>query len=124
MNVADINNIFLRRDGANPASGDLNMNNHRILNVIDPTDPTDLVNKRYADGRFVSKSGDAMIGNLLFKVRNNPMIILGCNDLNDTKLFRIMLGNAGNVIQAQVRTPVLLQTSDGFTIKIGNTVIA
>ena len=124
INVSEINNLFLRRDGANAATGDLNMGNHRILNVTDPTDPSDLVNKRYADGRFVSKNGDAVTGNLLFKVRNNPMIILGCNDLNDAKLFKIMLGNAGNVIQAQVRTPVLLQTTDGFVVKIGNSVIA
>ena len=46
-----VNNNFIRRDGSNDAEGELNLNNHKITNVADPTSSLDAVNKNYADNR-------------------------------------------------------------------------
>ena len=51
VSVRYVNNNFIRRDGSNDAEGELNMNNHKITNVADPTSSLDAVNKNYADNR-------------------------------------------------------------------------
>ena len=124
VNVAEINNLFLRRDGANNATGELDMNNHRISNLADPTEPLDSVNKRFLDNTTVSRNGDTMSGNLIFKVGNKPAITIGCNDLKDNKRFNVLLGSAYNLLQYQTRLPVIIQTSDGFTVRVGDNDVA
>ena len=51
VSVRYVNNHFIRKDGSNDAEGDLNLNNHKITNVANPTLPQDAVNKNYADHR-------------------------------------------------------------------------
>ena len=111
VNVAEINNLFLRRDGANSALGNLDMNNHRVVNIPDPTYQQDIVNRRCVDRTKVDKAGDTMNGNLILKIKNNPTISIGCNDLRDTKKFYVLLGNDLNMIQAQVGLPIAIQTT-------------
>ena len=43
-------NNFLRRDGTNNMEGDINADNHiKIINLSDPTDDGDVINKRYLE---------------------------------------------------------------------------
>lgn len=52
-NTTTLNNIQL-------ASGDLNMNTHKITNLLDPVLPDDAVNKQYIDSNFYTQTaGDA-----------------------------------------------------------------
>ena len=37
VTMAQINNVFLRRDGANNATGELNMSGHKIINIGTPS---------------------------------------------------------------------------------------
>ncbi len=114
-----MNNIFLRRDDANPASGDLNMDNNKIVNVGAPTSDNDCVAKKYVDQTKVGKSGETMNGNLIFKIGSSRGISVGCNDLRGDKKFNLLLGTTGDLISNQIAQPVVLQTSNGFLVKIG-----
>ena len=64
----DANARFLRKDGSNNMSSDLDMNNKRVINVANPTANTDAVNKQYLvnhGGIYLKKDGSvALSGNL------------------------------------------------------------
>ena len=49
------NSNYLKTDGSNQMLGQINMGNHKVINVSDPTLGTDVVNKKYVDGK--TKSG-------------------------------------------------------------------
>ena len=63
-----INNNFLKRDGTSSAMGSINMAGYKLINVGYPDSALDVANKSYVDSSSaadrVSKSGDAMTGNL------------------------------------------------------------
>ena len=39
--VRYVNNNFIRRDGSNDVGGDISMNNHKLVNLSDPTEAQD-----------------------------------------------------------------------------------
>ena len=49
---SQVNNTFLRRDGENTASGDINLASHKLINVSDPTNDQDAVTKKYMHDRI------------------------------------------------------------------------
>jgi hypothetical protein len=49
--VSQINNTFLRRDGANTACGDIDLDSHKLINVLNPTEAQDAATKEYVDNR-------------------------------------------------------------------------
>ena len=109
--MAQINNVLLRRDGDNNATGELNMSGHKIINISTPGAVGDAASKGYVDSSTVSKTGDTMTGNLIMQVGNNPSISLGCNDLRGTKIFNLLLGSTSDMIQNQVGQPLTLQST-------------
>jgi hypothetical protein len=118
------NNIFLRRNGANNATCDLNMSGRRVLNIPTPTERQDDANKSYADETTVIKTGDVIGGNLILKTGNNPSFTLGCNNLLSNKRFSLISGTTSNMIHNQVGQPVTLQATDGILLRIGDCDIA
>ena len=72
----EANTRFLRKDGANNMSSDLDMNNKRVINVANPTANTDAVNKQYLvnhGGIYLKKDGSvALSGNL--DLGNNEIV--------------------------------------------------
>ena len=55
-----VNNTFIRRDGSNDVGGDLSMNNHKLVNLSDPVEDGDVINKRYLESTtndFLRKDG-------------------------------------------------------------------
>jgi hypothetical protein len=56
LTVSQIANLFLRRDGENKMSGDIDMGGNKLLNVADPVGVGDAANKKYADLK-VNKAG-------------------------------------------------------------------
>ena len=51
VTLAQASNAFLRRDGGNAATADINLNSHKITNVLNPTNDQDTATKHYVDGR-------------------------------------------------------------------------
>ena len=45
--------VFMKRDGSNGASGTLNMNDNKISKVIGPEDGTDVATKKYVDDKEI-----------------------------------------------------------------------
>jgi len=66
FSLEQANDIFLRRNGANTITGDINLNYHRLVNVADPTNSQDAATKNCVDsnisGGVTSNSGDIYIG--------------------------------------------------------------
>ena len=46
------NNNYVKVDGSNMMTGDLNMNEQRVKNTLDPSDEQDTVNKRYLESQL------------------------------------------------------------------------
>ena len=49
INIANLTNSFIRRDGGNTAIGTIDMNSHIIINVEDPLSYQDVATKNYVD---------------------------------------------------------------------------
>ena len=49
INIANLTNSFLVRDGGNPAIGTMDMNSHIIKNVTDPLSNQDVATKYYVE---------------------------------------------------------------------------
>ena len=45
-----VNNNFLRRDGSNDVQGELNMNNHKLVGLTEPTESQDAAKMTLKDG--------------------------------------------------------------------------
>jgi hypothetical protein len=50
------NNTYLRRDGGNTATADINLDSHKLVGVADPTNNKDVTNKEYVDDKDALKS--------------------------------------------------------------------
>jgi hypothetical protein len=130
ITMVQINNVFLRRDGTNNVTGELNMNGHKVVNIATQSASGDAASKSYVDSTTVTKTEDTMTGNLIMQVGNNPSISLGCNDLRGTsssgcipKTFNI-LGSTADMIQHQVGQPITMQSSDGIVLWVADNELA
>jgi hypothetical protein len=56
LTLRQINNIFLRRDRANNATGDLNMSRRRVINIPTSSEGQDAANKSYVDQTTVVRA--------------------------------------------------------------------
>src|SRR5688572_8345158 len=149
VTLTQINNSFLRLDGSNDITGDIDMGGHllvglpidypsagngdeaisfnqattliadKITNSAAPTADDHLANKKYVDSTKVSKSGDTMTGNLFLSVSGDRVRTMGCKDVGGKKQFQLLLGSLTNKMQCQLDNPITLQTTDGFLCKQG-----
>lgn len=46
---SQVNNTFLRRDGVNTATSDINLDSHKLINVLDPDNAQDAATRNYVD---------------------------------------------------------------------------
>ena len=132
-------NTFLRRDGTSCASGDINLDSHKLVNVLDPINLQDAATKSYVDKNSnvldtnsnsinkVLKRGDTMTGELRLSVGTGTDRLLGCTDLAVGQRFTLALGNTRNQIQFSVappgenKRPITMDTVAGFRVKINGT---
>lgn len=59
--LQSINNTFLRKDGANAMTGNLNADSFRIMNLPVPQADGDAINTTYGDARYLKLDGSGMM---------------------------------------------------------------
>ena len=65
VSLSYINNNFLRRSGANTATGSINMTGNTLTNVSNPVNAQDVATKNYVEQNTILRNGtQTMIGNL------------------------------------------------------------
>ena len=68
-----VNNNFLRRDGV---EGDIDMSNHRIVNLSDPVNAQDATSENYVSSKYLKRDGaSSMEGDL--DLNNNKITECG-----------------------------------------------
>ena len=73
---------YLKVDGSNMMTGDLNMNEQKVKNTLDPTDEQDTVNKRYLESQltdYLKRDGQSP---MTFDLNMNNFRILNVKDFN------------------------------------------
>ena len=96
INIANLTNTFLRRDGGNTAIGDSDMNSNIIKNVADPLSNQDVVTKNYMHTLAFSTAGGVVSGDVVLS--SDLVRILGCDKLSAGKKFLLMLGSYSNML--------------------------
>ena len=79
----DISN-FLKKDGSVAMTGDLNMNEQRVKNTLDPTDEQDTVNKRYLESQltdYLKRNGQ---NTMTFDLNMNNYKIVNWKDISNS----------------------------------------
>jgi hypothetical protein len=73
LTMAQINNTFLRRDGGNVMTADLNLNKHRLINLSEPTAADDAVTRQYASDTFLKRDGSSAVTGIVDMSKNRLM---------------------------------------------------
>jgi len=136
--IANINsrlNSKVNRNG-DEMHGDLQMNNNNINGLdINPVNVNNSSAVSYgvlihylteAFSQFLQPDGsNVMRGDLLVDSTNNDSVAIGCNNFGSAqKGFAHLLGNINNQLLYNTliaNQPVVLYTSDGFEVRLGNT---
>ena len=118
INIANLTNTFLRRDGGNIAIGAIDMNSNIIKKVADPLSNQDVVIKNYIHTRAFSTAGGVVSGDLVLRIGSDLVRILGCDNLSAGKKFILMLGSYSNMLTYSLPKPFVLKTDAGFVIWI------
>ena len=98
INIANLTNSFLRRDGGNFAIETIDMNSHIIKNVADPLSNQDVATKNYVDKNDATTYVGVVYSDINLKVGTNLVRSLGCYDLTAGKKFVILLGTDTNML--------------------------
>ena len=93
INIANLTNTFLRRDGGNTAIRAIDMNSNIIKNVADPLSNQDPVTKIYIHTHAFSTAGGVVSGDVVLRIGSDLVRILGCDNLSAGKKFILMLGH-------------------------------
>ena len=72
INIANLTNSFLRRDGGNTAIGSIDMNSNITKNVSDPLSNQDVATKNYVDTNAFTTTGGTVSGVILINVESGP----------------------------------------------------
>ena len=123
INIANLTNSFLRRDGGNIAIGAIDLNSNIIKNVWDPVSNQDVATTNYVDKIAFTTTGGFVSGDIVVRAGSNPSESLGCYDLGRGKMFMLLLGIDRNMLSLSINNsglsePIKLNTSAGFLILI------
>ena len=123
INIANLTNSFLKRDGGNTAIGAMDMNNHIIKNVADPLSNQDVATKNYVGKNAITTAGGVVSGDIKLNVCCDLVRCLGCNDLTTGKKFTLQLGSDTNVLSyslpdSQFNVRIKIKIDGSFVILI------
>ena len=93
INIANLTNSFLRRDGGNTTIGAIDMNINIMKNVADVLSKQDVATKNYVDKNTFTTVGSVVSGDIKLNVGFDLVRSLGCNDLTTGKTFTLLLGD-------------------------------
>lgn len=86
INRGCVDDRFLNLAGNVAMNGDLQMGNHKIIALANPTTNTDAANKTFVDSNFLKLTGGTMSGNL--QMRNNQITGLNDPSANDHTVYQ------------------------------------
>ena len=123
INIANLTNSFLRRDGGNTAIGAIDLNSNIIKNVLDPVSNQGVATKNYVDTNAFTTAGGGVCGDIILSVGSDLVTSLGCNDLSAGKKFTLLLRTDSNMLTYSVSNsglpvPIKIKTDVGFAILI------
>ena len=98
INIANITNSFLRRDGGSIAIGAIDMNSHVIKNVTKPLSNQDIATKNSVDKNAITTAGRVVSVDIKLNVGFDIVRSLRCNDLKTGKNFTFLLRANTNVL--------------------------
>ena len=102
INIANLTNNFLRRDGGNTAIGSIGMNRNIIKNVADPLSNQGVATKNYVDKNAFASDGVVVSGDIKLSVGSDLVRSLGYNDLTAGKKLTFLLGSDTNMLSYSV----------------------
>ena len=75
--LSDVDNYFLRKDGYNSATNDIDIGTHKLINVANPTNAQDAATKNYVDNNsqkstYLGLEANASFSSLGLKFQNLP----------------------------------------------------
>ena len=120
INIANLTNSFLRRDGGNTAIEAIDLNSNIIKNVSDPVSNQDVTTKNYVDTNAFTTAGGVVSGDIKLSVGSDLVRSLGCNDLSAGKKFTLLLGTDTNMLTYTIPNSGLsvIKTDVGFAVLI------
>ena len=123
INIANLTNCFLRRDGGNTAIGATNTNGHIIKNVAHPLSNQDVATKNYVDTNAITTDGGVVYGNINLSVGSDLVRSLECNDVTTGEKFTLLLGSDTNMLTYSIPNsglpvPIKIKTDVGLAILI------
>jgi hypothetical protein len=124
--MGQINNVFIRRDGNNVMSADLNMNRHRVINLSAPTVADDAVTSQYADDMYLKRDGSSAVAGVVDMSNNHLMNLgdpLGVQDaVNLRHLDRLLKLDGSTVMAGAINMGGHMATNVGQPASAGDVV--
>ena len=102
INIANLTNTFLSRNGCNTAIGAIDMNSNIIKNVTDSVSNKDVATKNYVNTHAFTTAGGVVSGDIKLNVGSDLVRSLGCNDLSALKKFILLLRSDKNMLTYSV----------------------
>ena len=123
INIANLTNKFLRRDGGNTAIGAIDVNSNIIKNISDLLSNQDVATNNHVHKKATTTAGSVVSCDIKFNVGSDSTRSLGCNDLIAGKKFTLLLESDTNkllfsVPNSRLPAPIKIKTDVGCAILI------
>ena len=106
INIANLTNSFLKRDGGYAAIGAIDMNSNIIKNVSDPLSSQDVATKNYVDTNAFTTVGGVVSGDIKVNVCSDLIRSVGCDDLSIGTKFARLLGSDHDILSFSIPHPL------------------